>query len=373
MPERAHPRPARVLQVVLSLNPGGTERLVLDLATRLHPEIPTAVCCIDEAGSWAAEATRAGIDVHAIRRGPGFRPDVGRAIAAAARRHGATVIHAHHYSPFVYSSIARFFGAAVPVIYTEHGRVSDTPPSRKRYWANRLFFARRAARVFAVSAELGRHIEAEGFSAGQVGVIPNGIPLPAGPSAELRSRFRQEIGVGDGDLVVGTIGRLDPVKDFGTLIAAAGLVRQSGPVTVVIVGEGRDRAELERRADELNMRAHVRLVGHRNDAREWLNAYDVFVNSSVSEGVSLTILEAMAAGLPVVATEVGGTPEVVTAETGVLVPPRNPAALAGALEALCRDVPMRQALGRAGRARVEARFTLARMIDEYRNVYLAVA
>jgi glycosyltransferase involved in cell wall biosynthesis len=117
----------------------------------------------------------------------------------------------------------------------------------------------------------------------------------------------------------------------------------------------------------------VQFLGQRNDARDWLAGLDVFVNSSTSEGVSLTILEAMAAGLPVVVTAVGGTPEVVTPECGRLVPPRQPQAIADALVALGSDRAQAAAMGRAGRARAEARFTLDRMIADYRSVYLEVA
>jgi glycosyltransferase involved in cell wall biosynthesis len=356
-----------VLQVVLSLNPGGTERLVLDLVNRLHPEIPMAVCCIDQRGSWAGPLEAAGIRVTAVERGPGFRPGVGRSIGAAAQQHRATVVHAHHYSPFVYSALA----GRLPVVYTEHGRVSDAPPSRRRYWANRVFFARRAARVFAVSRELGDHLVAEGFHSSRVAVIPNGIPLPAARSPDGRARLRRELGAGDDTLVIGTIARLDPVKDLGILLRAAALL-PSLPFLVVLIGDGSERHALERLTRELGIDRHVRFLGHRDDARQWLDAYDIFVNSSISEGVSLTILEAMGAGLPVVATAVGGTPEVIAAGTGELVPPRSPAALADALARLGRDPEARRTLGAAARARVAARYTIERMVADYRDVYIAV-
>jgi glycosyltransferase involved in cell wall biosynthesis len=113
----------------------------------------------------------------------------------------------------------------------------------------------------------------------------------------------------------------------------------------------------------------VRFLGHREDARRWLAGCDVYVNSSISEGVSLTILEAMAAGLPVVATRVGGTPEVVDATCARLVSPRDPDAMAGALLDMIRQPALRDQMGRAARTRVEALFTLERMVDEYRDVY----
>jgi hypothetical protein len=97
----------RVLQVVLSLHPGGTERLVLELVRRLNETMPMAVCCLDEAGAWAKDLEAEGISVTALQRRAGFHPVLGHGVARAARRHGATVIHAHHYSPFVYSALGR--------------------------------------------------------------------------------------------------------------------------------------------------------------------------------------------------------------------------------------------------------------------------
>src|SRR5687768_2472219 len=210
----------RVLQVVLSLNPGGTERLVLELVSRLNATMPMAVCCLDDAGAWANELVERGIDVTSLRRKSGFQPMVGGGVAAAAKRHRATVIHAHHYSPFVYSTLGRLWGGPSHIVFTEHGRLSDVGPSPKRKVANRLL-SRVARDVLAVSGDLRQHLIEEGFPANRVGVIYNGIDVGAMPDSAARKEVRQRIGAAPSDLVVGTIARLDPVKDLETLIAAA--------------------------------------------------------------------------------------------------------------------------------------------------------
>jgi glycosyltransferase involved in cell wall biosynthesis len=379
-----------VLQVVLSLHPGGTERLLIELATRLHEQIPMAVCCLDERGAWASELEDRGIHVTALGRTPGFHPTLGRRVAAAAREHGATVIHAHHYSPFVYSAIARLWGSRCPVIYTEHGRLSDAGPSRKRRWVNRLLFARTPGRTFTVSEDVKRHIVAEGFKEEQVGVIYNGIEIGPLPSPEDRARSREELGVDDRAFVVGTVARLDPVKDLGTLLRALGglKVRGSSELSVVsresntritasrilllIIGDGEERAGLEALATELGVGESVRFMGYRSDARAWLAGCDAYVNCSVSEGVSLTILEAMAAGLPVIATRVGGTPEVIDETCGRLVPPRDPDAIAEALSALVENPDLRVHSARRGRERVERQFSIEAMVSAYSKVYRSV-
>jgi glycosyltransferase involved in cell wall biosynthesis len=112
-------------------------------------------------------------------------------------------------------------------------------------------------------------------------------------------------------VVVGTIARLDPVKDLATLIHATAAVARQMPIALIVIGDGPEREQLESLAAELRVESSVRFLGHRDDARVWLGGCDVYANSSIHEGVSLTILEAMAAGLPIVATRVGGTPEII--------------------------------------------------------------
>ena len=362
----------RVLQVVLSLNPGGTERLVLELSKRLGADVCPAVCCLDEPGAWASELSEHRIDVQTLHRRPGFHTALGGAIARIASKYSANVMHCHHYSPFVYGCLARLWKPSVRVVFTEHGRLSDAKPSRRRAVANQ-FFSRIPAASFAVSRDLRDHLIEEGFPARSIDVIYNGIALGSIPSTLERQNMRSQLGVGDETFVVGTVARLDPVKDLGTLIRAFSSVRNVPDAVLLIVGDGSERMALESLAASLGVGERTRFLGQRNDARTWLAACDAYVNSSISEGVSLTILEAMAAGLAVVATRVGGTPEVVTEECARLVPARDPQQLADALQALASDAEGRARLGIAGRRRAEERFSLDRMVREYRDVYERVA
>jgi L-malate glycosyltransferase len=362
----------RVLQVVLSLNPGGTERLVIELTRRLCDAIPMAVCCLDEPGEWAAELQRAGIVVESLRRRQGFDARLGRDISRIARANGASVMHCHQYSPFVYGSLARMWGANCRMVFTEHGRLSDARPSRKRRAVN-VIFSRLADRVFAVSEDLRRHLVEEGFRADTVDVIYNGIDLGPGMNGGRSHRVREQFNLEPSALIVGSVGRLDPVKDIATILAAMVDARRSHPAELIIIGDGPERVRLETGATESGIGRHVHFLGYRSDARDWLGACDVYVNTSVSEGISLTILEAMAAGLPVIATRVGGTPEILDSTCGILVPPRDPQAVANALVQLACDPERRHTLGQAARRRVEERFTLDRMIQQYGDVYRAVA
>lgn len=358
------------MQLVLSLVPGGTERLTIELVTRLIDRFRMVVCCLDAPGEWAGELAGHEIPVIALHRTPGFHPSLGARVARVAAAHDVQVIHCHHYSPFVYGRIASLFNRRPRVLFTEHGRLSDAPPILKRRIAN-AWLSRFSGPTFAVSEALKHHMVAEGFPADRVGVIHNGIDPGSLPAEDARARARSALGISEQTYLVGTVARLDPVKDLASLIAAvARLKPHVRSIALAIVGDGEERGTLEASARTLGLAADVHFVGYRADIRDLLPAFDLYVNSSVSEGVSLTILEAMATALPVVATRVGGTPEVVVhGETGLLVEPRSAQALAMAIDELARDPGRCAVFGAAGRTRVTALFTIDRMVEDYAREY----
>jgi glycosyltransferase involved in cell wall biosynthesis len=360
----------RVMQLVLSLSPGGTERLVIEIVRGLRAhQVDSVVCCLDTEGAWAREVAEMGVPVITLQRGTGFTPSLARSIAKLVSDCAIDVIHCHHYSPFVYGQLAGLLRPGVRVVFTEHGRLSDAPPSRKRRLVNPLL-GRLPAAIYAVSEDLRRHMIAEGFAAQRVEVLHNGIEPGAPATADGRHRARAALGLAPGALVVGTVARLDPVKDLPTLVRAfAALHVAHRHARLVVVGDGPERGRLDDLVGELGLRSSVVLAGHRQDVRALLPAFDIFANSSIHEGVSLTILEAMAAGIPVVATNVGGNPEVVLHDTGILVPGRSEDALASALAMLAADADRRRAMGTAARARVESSFSAQRMVAAYAASY----
>ena len=281
---------------------------------------------------------------------------------------GQTSSTVTRYSPFVYGCIATVLRPA-RLLFTEHGRLADAPPSRKRYMANQALRLR-ADRVFTVSADLKAHLVREGFRPDRVEVLYNGIDIRPAPGPSERDAARRTLGLPCDAYVALTVGRLDPVKDYAGLVRAfAQVVPRRPDARLVLIGDGPERPVIERAIAECGLGSAVLLAGHREDVHALLPAADVFVNSSEFEGVSLTILEGMAACLPVVATDVGGTPEIVSPATGVLVPARNAGALAAAILALAADPDGRRALGSAGRRTAEERFSLDRMIGQYLAVY----
>lgn len=363
-----------VLHVVLSLSPGGTEQLVIEICKRSAQQFRPIVCCLDDHGSWGADLARRGTEVVALRRRPGFRPGLGYAIARLAARHNASILHCHHYSPFVYGRLAKLVRPGLQVVFTEHGRYNDGPPLPKRKIVN-PWLARIPGPIYAVSASLREHMVAEGYPADRISVIHNGIDPGRAPGELERRRARATLGVPDDVFLVGTAARLDPVKDLPTLLTAFASLRQVEPrARLVVAGDGQERATLERLIHELRLGADVSLLGHREDVRALMPGFDVYVNSSISEGISVTILEAMAACVPVVATRVGGNPEIVVdGANGLLVPARTPSELASAMSLLAAAPAMRRGFGCEGRRTVERDFRIDQMVDKYARIYRALA
>jgi glycosyltransferase involved in cell wall biosynthesis len=361
------------MQLVLSLSPGGTERLVIEIVRGLAKQIDSIVCCLDEPGEWAAELAAINVPVLTVQRTPGFHPSLAMRLARVMKERAIDVVHCHHYSPYVYGLLASVLRPGMQLVFTEHGKLSDHGPSTKRRLVNPVL-SRLPARVCAVSADLKQHMVGEGFPARRVDVLYNGIDPGTRPTSGERRAVRAALGIPNDAFVVGTAGRLDPVKNLTIFLDAHAVLAAKHPnVHAVIVGDGPERGLLEDKVANLGTSKSVVFTGYRKDVRALMAAFDVYLNCSLYEGVSLTILEAMAAAVPVVATPVGGNPEVVVdQETGLLVHGRA-RSLADAISSLMHDPRRRRDMGDAARWRVIRHFSIARMVNDYARAYLGSA
>lgn len=259
----------------------------------------------------------------------------------------------------------------VPAIYTEHGYYPDEP--RRARYVERLP-ARLVARLVAVSPELRDVMMRRLALHRPPEVVENGVSVPPILDAGRRCALRAAVGAEPSTLLVGTVGRLVPVKDHASLVSAfaqvAGVVPEA---RLVIVGEGTERAALEALTARLGLVGRVHLAGARTDAAELAGAFDVYVSSSRSEGMPMAVLEAMAAGCAVIATDVGACAQLLEqGAAGRVVPAAAPAALADAIVALARDPAARRRLGEAARARAEARYSLRACARRYLDLYQRV-
>ena len=267
-------RKPRVLQLVLSLSPGGTERLVIEICKHLSDRVESMVCCLDERGAWARELTAVGIPVVELGRRPGFQPSLARHIARLIRVNDIDVVHCHHYSPYVYGLMASLMAPA-KLVFTEHGRLSDARPSRKRQLVNPIL-SLLPGQICAVSNDLKQHMVAEGFPARCIRVVYNGIEPGSRPTSAHRAAAREALGLPDGAFVVGTAGRLDPVKNLTVMLQVQQTLREKVKrAFTVIVGDGPERAALAATAAELGITDSVIFTGYQSNVRALMAAFDV--------------------------------------------------------------------------------------------------
>lgn len=373
-PAARHRRgPVPVVQVVSSLDTGGQEMLCARLVERLDPARFRSRVVSVRGGGWLARRLRdRGVPVHFLRAQEGFRVDAVLRLAAWLRREGTPVVHCHNRQALLYGGLAALLAPGSRLVFTKHG-VS--------FWSDRAtalvgrLLLRRARAVAAVSEDIAGPLREGGWvRAERLHAVPNGVDTEefrpcAGPAT--RAALREGLGLPAGAPVVGTVARLSPEKDQSLLLSAFARVRARLPeARLLIVGDGPLRGELEARAARLRLGESALFLGERQDVARLLPAMDVFCLPSRTEGMSLTLLEALACGVPAVATAVGGTPEVVRdGETGLLVPSGDPERLAAALLCLLGDPVMTRALGLRARAAAVEHYSLDSMVARYAAIY----
>lgn len=361
----------RVMHVVYPLRPGGMEHGVVNLVNGLDPARFRSAVCSTKAGGALKERVASAVPIFELRRRDGNDPRLVWDLYRLFRRERPDVVHTHAWGALLEGLIAARLARVPLVVHGEHGTLQLRSYQR---WLQRLGWSA-VDQVLSVSSRLAERIAEEtGFPLERIRTIRNGVDLSRFAGLD-RARTRAALGVRPGALVAVTVGRLVPVKDHVMLLDAVARLRGScASITVLIAGDGPLKEQLGRRTAVLGLDAVVRFLGHRSDVETVLAAADVFVLSSASEGLSNTILEAMAAGLPVVATRVGGADELVQdGLTGRLVRPRSPQELAEAMWSILGDAGIRHAMGSAGRARAESEFSLAGMIGRYETMYDEVA
>ena len=362
---------------------GGAERIATEVVTRLDPERFENTLCVSR---WKAReesdpliaprlgALRdAGVRIVGLRRGSRLGLWAWAPLVRLLRDERIDILHSHQFGSNLWASMLGRIAATPVVIAHEHNWSFDGEPVRRLL--DRHVIATRADAFLAVSRQTRQAmIDLEGIDPEQVRFVPLGIATPpAGPRGDVRA----ELGISEGTPVIGTACTLRPEKALDVLIrAAAALLGDFPDLRVLIAGDGPDRERVEALIAELDLGAVVSLLGGRGDIPDFLRSLDVAVCSSDWEGSPLSVMEYMEAELPVVATRVGGIPDMIESGVeGVLVEPGDPEAMAGAIGGLLRDPARAVAMGRRGRRRRRAEFDLdvtARMIGElYEELYAA--
>lgn len=360
-----------IQHVLLNLQPGGLENGVVNVVNGLDPRrFRSSLCCLQSAGKFANRvcAPDASIQEMGLRGGNNYR--LPWRLAQLFRRTQPDIVHTRNPEAFFYGFLGAKLARVPALIHSEHGRTF--PDKWHRLWVQRLF-TRYTDTVFAVTQQLKRELVREvGLPATRIEVVYNGVDLSRCVPTD-RESVRRHLGASVGDIVIGSVGRMVPVKNYPLLLRAVQGLAENTNIIVMLVGDGPELAALMAMARALGLGERVRFLGYRDDVFELLAAMDVFVLPSISEGMSNTLLEAMAAGVPVVASDVGGNPEIVRDEVdGLLFPTADEAALRERLQRVCTAPSLRACLGKAGRERVLDGFSIEAMIARYERLYQRV-
>lgn len=368
--EIGNSRKVRILHIIWSLDLGGAEQVVVDLVRNLDRKIYTpVVCCLNDKGRNAPRVEKEGIKVIAMNKAPKFDLFLILQLVRLIRREEIDLIHTHLFTANLWGRIAAWI-AGVPAVSSEHGMDVWRSPFHLKLdsmltpVSKRMIFVSEGVRKFYAAKNPSLN--------GRGRVVYNGINIGLFADHETTpKKAKHALGLPPDTKVVGIVGRLVPEKAHEDFIDAVRILLEEDPSIIgLVIGEGECEKALHKKVYDLGLDKSIRFAGYRNNLQDLYPAMDVFVMSSLREGMPLTMLEAMAAGVPVVATEVGGIPECIRdKQSGLLVPVRNPRALAGAIRKILTDNGLRQTLIAGAKADVSVRFSIERMVDDHEAIY----
>jgi len=369
--------PIRILHVLDTLETGGLENAVVRIIQRMDPgRFEHVVCTIRRLGALAERLPRERVKISCLEAKPGFSVQLAP-LARRIRETAPDILHARNWGT-AEAILAGWCARNCALVYSEHGLESGNlqPDPLPRRAFRRLVF-HMSDRVFSVSRQLrDHHARMTGFPENRIDVIHNGIEVERFyPSDEIRARSRRQLGIGPEQFCIGVVGRLEAVKNIITILRAVATLPPSTDWRLMIAGEGRDLAMLrEFAASRPGVAERVLFLGEVHDVPNLLNAMDAYVLASLFEGISNSLLEAMATRLPVIVSAAGGNPEVVTdGESGLLFPAGDTEALRGRLLQLAGSPALRARLGGCAMRRVEQEFSSGGMIRRYEHLYSSLA
>ena len=360
-----------IAEGLFSYQIGGSERVGVDVALEFTRRGYPVVCFAfyDSDGPMRAELERSGVRCldmnyekhHGISRRVAYQWKFWRML----RRERVHALHVHHATALILCGIPAKLARVRRVVMTEHGlhQLQERPAYRR----SAARYCRYATDITVVEPAQARYFQDElGVPADKLHYVPNGVRLQA-RAPERVARIRGTLGIAAGSFAIFYVGRLSPVKDLGTLLNAfAGLPADvADRARLYLVGEGPERAMLEARCNALALEERVTFLGARADVGDLLMAADAFVMSSKTEGLPMALLEAMAAGVPCVATAVGGIPELFANDRGLSTPAQDPLALAAAMARLARSPQLQARLAANALDSVRTRFALDGVVDQY--------
>jgi glycosyltransferase involved in cell wall biosynthesis len=362
----------RILHVTHSLNVGGLERVVVDLARGFKEMGYTVdIACLSESRPLGEEAEKQGHRVFSLGKKSGVDWRLAFRLAEKTRTGHYEIVHTHNTAGLVYGGTAGLLARVPRIIHTEHGKEPGYENNRLLNMAEH-FLMRRVHQVVVVSEDLKNTVASSAKLRGKkIVVIPNGIAVNDFYQPSLRNETRRGLGIGQDEFVIGSIGRLVPLKNHRFLVHLLNSLRDDLPkMKLVIIGDGPMRVNLERECMNRMLSNRVLFLGERRDIPNLLSALDLFVQPSLTEGISITLIEAMAARKPILASDVGGNPEVINSyDNGILVSLDRLEEWVEIIRRVVQDKGLRESLSEKARQRALEKFSVERMVASYASIY----
>jgi sugar transferase (PEP-CTERM/EpsH1 system associated) len=363
-----------ILHITHSLNVGGLERVVVDLAKGFKKKgYIVSICCLDGKEPLGNEAESAGIKVYSLNKGPGIKCGLPFKIAKIIREERIDLIHTHNESGLIYGVTAAFLARVSNIVHTDHGKEPGYDEKKALKLAEKILL-KKLDHVVAVSEDLkNKIVQSTGISKDKILVIPNGIDVEHFYQPNLRDEVRRKLGISSDTFVIANIARMVPLKNQSFLINIFKEVVVDYPnVKLLLVGDGPMRYELQAYCKNMGLSKSIIFLGERKDIFELLSAVDLFVLPSLTEGTSITLIEAMSSGTPVVASEVGGNSEVIeNGKTGFLNPLGQIEMWITTIKSLIRNKEDRIRVAQNAKMEVVKKFSLEGMIGNYEKIYLS--
>jgi sugar transferase (PEP-CTERM/EpsH1 system associated) len=370
--QAAEPQRVKVAHVMLSLDVGGLERNVMNQlrhAPRLNQQV--TIVCLERPGALARQVEELGGIVIDMKKRPGLRWELFGELRAVLKGIGPHVVHTHQLATLLYGGRAARMAGVPVVLHTEHGKENYAGRAKTR-WLGR-WSARYTSRFYCLTQDMASAVRGHGITPERkIFVISNGIDSAPFLTPHDTRFMREQLRIPPTARVVGTVGRLTEIKRQDVLLRAfARLITAVPNAHLLLVGDGELRSELQALADALGIADRVHFAGYHAQTAAHYQMMDVFALTSRSEGTPQAVIEASFSGVPVVASRVGGLPELVEdGRTGLLFASGNHEELAAALQQVLTHPALADQFREAARQRVTARYEIARMADEYHSFYL---
>lgn len=367
------PRQIHVVHVVRrGRAEGGMENGIVNVTNRLPVEFRVSIIALDSEQTFSSRIERPGTEYFTLpKQGSGIDWQLIWRLAQRLRTSEADLVHSHNWGTFIYSGLAAKL-ARIPIVHGEHGKnLGEVEGDGKAKRITKKILGRRTNQIVTVCQAIAEEWISYGVPAQKISCLPNGVDIDRFCPGNKKLDFREEFGIPSSAFLVGSVGRLDELKNYGVLIEALGILKDLIPeMHVAVLGDGPLRAQLAEQAASLGVADRTHLLGFRKQSEKFLAGLDIFVLPSKSEGMSNVVLEAMATGLAVICADLPSHHEIFQPGVeGEMLEPCMGIALANAIENLYRNPERRTAMALTARAKIVSKFSIERMVGDYARLY----